>query len=93
MDHKGKKAIYMSVTELAKTLGLSRVAIFKKIKKGQISAHMIGNHYAIPVEDVREMIGAAENNVLTEEKKGQIKKAIQKVVEEYGETLRLLGKE
>lgn len=93
MENKGKKAIFISVAELAKMLGISHVAVFKKIKKGQIPAHKIGRSYAISMEDVSNIIGGARVNVLTEDKKLQIKKAVEKVVEEYGETLKLLGKE
>ena len=32
-------------------------------------------------------------SILTEEKKMEIKNAVEKVVKEYGETLKLLGKE
>ena len=93
MENKGKKAIYISVEELAKMLGISRIAVFKKIKKGQIPAEKIGRSYAISVEHVSEIIGNQDNSILTESKKTEIKNAVEKVVTEYGETLRLLGKE
>lgn len=35
MENTGKKAIYISVAELAEMLGISRVAVFKKIKKAK----------------------------------------------------------
>lgn len=91
MENKGKKAIYISITELAKMLGISRVAVFKKIQKGQIPAERIGRSYAISVEHVNEMMQTS--GVLTEDKKREIDRAVEKVVKEYGETLRLLGKE
>jgi excisionase family DNA binding protein len=93
MENKGKKAIYVSIPELAKMLGVSRVAVFNKIKKGQIPAHKIGRNYAISMEDVSDLVDGGKLNVLTEEKKSEIKKAVEKVVKEYGETLKLLGKE
>ena len=93
MENKGKKAVYISIQELASMLGISRVAVFKKVQKGQIPAEKIGRSYAISMEHVSEIVGAAESGVLTEAKKEEIKKAVEKVVEEYGETLRLLGKE
>lgn len=93
MEHKGNKAIYMSVTELASMLGISRTAVIKRITKGQIKARKIGNNYAIPMEAAHEIIGEADDEILTEERKKEIKLAIEKVVEEYGETLKLLGKE
>ena len=93
MENKGKKAIYISIQELANMLGISRIAVFKKIKKGQIPAEKIGRSYAISMEHVSEIIGNSDSSVLTESKKSEIKRAVEKVVEEYGETLRLLGKE
>lgn len=93
MKNKDKKVIYISVPELAKMLGISRVAVFNKIKKGQIIAEKIGRSYAISMEEVHDIIHGSKPTVLTEEKKGEIKKAVAKVVEEYGETLKLLGKE
>lgn len=93
MENKGKKAIFISVAELAKMLGVSRIAVFNKIKKGQIPAEKIGRSYAISMEHVNEIISGANLNVLTKDKKEEIKKAVEKVVKEYGETLKLLGKE
>lgn len=91
MDPKRKK--YYSVTELAEKLGLSRVAVFKKIQKGQLPAEKIGRAYAIPVEHADKLLKGERIDVLTDAKKADIEKAVKKVVKEYGETLRLLGKE
>jgi len=93
MENKNKKATYVSVAELAKMLGISRIAVFNKIKKGQIPAEKIGRSYAISMENVNEIISGAGSEILTENKKGEIKKAVEKVVKEYGETLKLLGQE
>lgn len=93
MENKEKKAIFLSVAELAKILGISRIAVFNKIKKGQIMAHKIGRSYAISMEEVSDLVGGTRSNILTEEKKEELKKAVQRVVKEYGETLKLLGKE
>lgn len=93
MQDKGKKAIFVSVAELAKMLGISRVAVFKRIKKGQIEAEKIGGSYAISAEHASEILHGSRSKQLTEEGKEEIKRAVEKVVHEYGETLRLLGKE
>jgi len=74
-------------------LGISHVAVFKKIKKGQIPAQKIGRSYAIYMEDVHDFMQGNSKRSLTEEKKVEIEKAVEKVVKEYGETLKLLGKE
>ncbi len=93
MENKIKKATHVSIQELANMLGISRIAVFKKIKKGHIPAHKIGRSYVISMEHVPEIVNSSDSNILTEEKKNEIKNAVEKVVKEYGETLRLLGKE
>ena len=92
MENKVQKKVFLSVAELSKMLGISRVAVFKKIKKGQIPAHKIGRSYAIAAEDAEEIVHGPKN-VLTDPKKEEIKRAVGRVVREYGETLKLLGKE
>lgn len=92
MENKRNNTKYVSIAELAKMLGISRVAVYKKVKKGQVPAVQIGRSYAISMEDVNEMLQNS-NSILTEDKKKEINKAVEKVVAEYGETLRLLGKE
>ena len=93
MENKGKKAAYVSITELTKMLGISRVAVFKKIKKGKIPAEKIGHSYAISMEHITDIVHGVNPRILTGEKKKEIGKAVGKMVKEYGETLRLLGKE
>lgn len=90
--NKNKNKKYVSVIELAKMLGISRVAVFKRIKKGQIPAEKIGRSYAIPTEFVSSII-RDKNKQLTEENKNDIEKTVKKVIREYGETLKRLGKE
>jgi excisionase family DNA binding protein len=83
---------FVSVAELAKMLGISHVAIFKKIKKGQIEAQKVGRSYIISAEEVNSILNT-KSGELTSDKKMEIEKAVQKVVAEYGDTLKLLGKE
>lgn len=92
MKNKDEKAKYVSVAELALMLGISRIAVFNKIKKGQVPAEKIGRSYAIPMEFVRNKF-FHDAGPLTEEKKRDIKKIVERVIKEYGETLKLLGKE
>jgi excisionase family DNA binding protein len=87
---------YLSTTEVAKIMGISRIAVFKKIKTGEIKAERIGRNYAIskediPIEDIR--IDVSDNVMLSDEKKTEIKKVVKKAVKEYGEAFKLLGKE
>ncbi|OGS52289.1 MAG: hypothetical protein A3J79_03285 [Elusimicrobia bacterium RIFOXYB2_FULL_62_6] len=40
---------FLSIPEAAARLGVTRIAVFKKVKKGQIAAIRIGRNWAIPV--------------------------------------------
>jgi excisionase family DNA binding protein len=93
MENKDKKTMFISVAELANKLNISRIAVFKKIKKGQILAHKVGRSYVISVDDVANFSHSSNPEILTEDTKGEMEKAVKKVVDEYGETLKLLGKE
>lgn len=78
---------FLTTTELAKLLGISRVAVFKKIKKGEIKAEKIGRNFVIHKKELGNILGKS----LTRKEKLEIEKGVKKVVKEYGETLRLLG--
>jgi excisionase family DNA binding protein len=80
---------FLSTTEVAKILGISRIAVFKKIKTGKIKAQKIGRNFVINKEDLPQVLGT----ILTQAKKEKIAAAVEKTVKEYGETLKLLGKE
>ncbi|MDO8462848.1 MAG: excisionase family DNA-binding protein [bacterium] len=80
---------YITTTELAALLGVSRIAVFKKIQKGQIRAEKVGRAYRIARSNVPEILGAS----LTIQRRKQIDAAVQRVVREYGETLDLLARE
>lgn len=80
---------YISTAQLAKMLGISRVSVFRKIKEGKIKAAKIGRNYAIHKSDIPEIFGVKLNDL----DKEIVSQAVHKTVKEYGETLRLLGKE
>jgi excisionase family DNA binding protein len=83
------KKEYLSVPEFAKVLGISRIAVYKKIRKGQIEAIKIGRNYAIPMKYLTDITGTT----LREREKQIIDKAVKKTFREYGEVLKLLGRE
>ena len=83
------KKQYTTISELAEILGISHVAVWKRIKKGQIKAEKVGNMYVITDKEVAHVLGKK----LTAKDKGQIEKAVRKAVKEYGEVLRKLGEE
>lgn len=80
---------FISTTELAKMLGISRIAVFNRIKTGKIKAVKIGRNYAIKRSELSEILGGN----LSEHSKEMINQAVDRTVREYGETLRLLGAE
>lgn len=84
-----RKSGYITIPQLAKILGISRIAVYKKVKKGQIKAIRIGRTFAIPQKQIANILGKA----LGKQDKKQIDNAIKKTVKEYGEVLRLLGRE
>ena len=85
-----KNKEFVSTTELAEILGVSRVTVFNKIKKGEIQATKVGRNFIINRKDLYNVL---DTHILNTDEKKQIKKAVKKVVSEYGETLKLLGKE
>jgi len=82
-----KNKIFLSTTELSKILGISRISVYRKIKKGEIKAMRVGRNFVIDRKD----LGGILDEELTDKEKVKIEKAVKKTVEEYGETLKLLG--
>ncbi|PJB98978.1 MAG: hypothetical protein CO078_00310 [Candidatus Nealsonbacteria bacterium CG_4_9_14_0_8_um_filter_36_17] len=80
---------FLSTTEVALLLGISRQAVFKKIKAGQLPARKIGRNFVIYNKELSEIISGK----LTNKMKKEIEKAVEKTINEYSETLRLLGQD
>lgn len=80
---------FYTTSEIANLLGISRVAVFKKIKSGAIKAVRIGRNYAISNNEFAVLSGGE----LSDEQKNLITNAVAGTVSEYGETLKLLGRE
>ncbi len=84
-----KDSNYLTIPEVAKILGISRIAVYKKVKKGLIKAVKIGKNFAIAKKCLDGILGKH----LTAAEKKEIDGAVKKTVAEYGETLKLLGRE
>lgn len=78
-----------SVQELAVILGISRIAVFKRIQKGQIKAQKVGRNYIIHRKDIRDLV----SDGLTATVKKEIDRGVGRVIREYGQTLQWLAKE
>lgn len=78
---------FFSTAELAKILGISRIAVFKRIKKGKIKAKKVGRSFVVARKDLENIfsVGISKND------KEEINQAVKKIVREYGETLKMLG--
>lgn len=80
---------YLTIPEFADLLGISRIAIYKKVKAGEIPAEKIGRNYVITDKTIKQILGKE----LSENKKKQIDLAVKKVVKQYGPLLKKLGSE
>lgn len=49
---------YYSIPEAAARLGLSRIAVFKKVKKGQLEALRFGRNWAVPAAALEKAAAA-----------------------------------
>ena len=90
---KMTKKEYLSITEVAKLLNLSRTTIHNKIKSGEIKALKIGKTFAVPTEEIKKIVGDIIGHPLSDEEKRKINEVIERTVEEYGKVLKMLGKE
>ena len=77
---------FLSTSEAAALLGVSRVTVFNKIKSGEIPAHKVGNTYMIHREDLF-LPGDTNMSVV---QKTQLDRYVDKTIDDYGETLKLL---
>jgi excisionase family DNA binding protein len=79
----------MSIPELARELGVSRVSVWNKVKSGEIPAQKIGGRYVVRARDADVALGLS----LTEEHRLRIHRAVGRVVKEYGPVLKRLSRE
>lgn len=83
-----EKPEYISTSEAAEIMGISRIAVFKQIKKGKLKAQKVGRSYVID----RHSLGGIYKKMTPKEEK-EIEKAVKKVVKEFGPALKKLGSE
>ena len=80
---------HLTIPEFADLLGISRIAVYKKVKAGKIPAEKIGRNYVITDKTTNRIL----SKKLTEKEKKQIDLAVKKVVRQYGKLLKKLGSE
>lgn len=80
---------YYTIPQVAEILRISRIAVYKKVKSGKLKAKRVGRNYAIP----ESALPAAPRKELRPKDKARLDAGIKRVMGEYGETIRLLGRE
>lgn len=80
---------FLSISQAAKKLDISRVAVFKKIKKGELFAKKVGNKYLIKEEDLCDVF----QSCISKSQEKEVAKAVKKLFDEYGEAMKLLANE
>ncbi len=90
---KDEKKQYLSVTQVANLLGMSRQAVHKKIKNGEIKTIKIGHAFGISRDEVKRIVGDIYGHMLSEDEKNKIDSIIDKTIKEYGDVLKWLGNE
>ncbi len=52
-----EKQRYLTIKQVADLLGVSRIAVFQKVKKGLITGEKIGRNYVIPSDHIDGILG------------------------------------
>ena len=81
---------FYSTSQAAELLDVSRITIFRWIKKGVIEATKVGRHYVISHAELVKHLHKDEPN---EQQIHELKNLVDKVILDYGETIRMLGRE
>ena len=79
----------MTIPQLARELGESRVSVWHKVKSGKIPARKVGMQYIIKAKDANIVLGRS----LTARHRVWIHKTVGRVVKEYGPVLKKLSRE
>lgn len=77
---------FYTIKEVADLLGISRIAVYKKVKLGKINAQKIGRNFAIRNNEIQCLMG---KNISNSDKKILLA-GIKKTIKEYGYTLKKL---
>ena len=80
---------YLTTTELAAQIGVSRITVYNRVKAGNIPSELIGNRYLIPRRVAEQII--RECNAPME--KQWIENAVKMVLSQYGDVMERLAKE
>ena len=79
----------LTIPELADKMGLTRIAIWRRVKNGQIPAVKIGRQYIISEQDASILLG----ETLTKDQEIWLDSTVSQVINEYGSVLKQLSHE
>jgi len=79
---------YISTTEAAEVMGISREAVLKQIKTGKLQAEKIAGNFLID----KNNLGTIYQEITPDQEK-KVEKAVARVLKDYKATLIKLGKE
>ncbi|MFH1875092.1 MAG: helix-turn-helix domain-containing protein [Pseudomonadota bacterium] len=85
MSNKDKDML--SVTEVAKIMGISRTHVLRKIKEGVIPALKVGRSFIIKRSDLPGIY-----RKITSQDKKEVEKAVDRMFKDYANVIRKLGK-
>ncbi len=80
---------WLTIPELARKMGLSRIAVYNRVKKGKIPAQKVAGRHIISKNDLPYIIGRK----LTKEDKKRIDTVVNRAVAEYGKVFVWLSRE
>jgi excisionase family DNA binding protein len=86
---KADQKDFFTIPEVAKLIGLSRIAVYKQVKAGQIKAMRVGKIYLIRDRDLAQVLGKK----LTPDDIRSIEKSVNKGIRRYGEVFKWLAHE
>ena len=79
----------LTIPQLAEKLGVSRVTVYNRVKKGEIPAERVGRNYVISARTAEQLLP----EVMTPEKREWIDRTVRMVVRQYGGVLKQLSRE
>ena len=84
-----KNQRWVTIPELAKAMGLSRITVYKRVKSGKIPAEMVGGNYIISADRVPYILGQK----LSREDNLRIQLVVERAIKDFGEVFKWLSKE
>ena len=79
----------LTIPQLADKLGISRIAVWNKVKRGEIPATKVGREYIVSARDAKVALGEE----LSPAQRRWIRATVRRAVRQYGEVLKRLSHE